>query len=325
MSVIKKRLALEEFRSLTPKHLSILLQNDYSIIKVAATPENELKLLLDTTILKTRAIIAEARASLPDFEIQTMDELNEEESRKYHLSTGYQSIDELFGGKGLETGAIYEFAGEFGSGKSQIALTMTVRAATTGTVLIVDTENTWKYSRLKQIALAIYGEQEAEKLLKNIRIVRPINAERQRLIIDALLADEGTRIQPTLKAQLPLSLVVVDSVTGLFRAEYPGRGVLSERQHLLSDHLKCLFTLARKNNIIVVVTNQVIHSPDIFNPGVRAVGGNVVGHACTYRLMISKKKGTLRIMTMVDSASLPVREVPFVLSEKGIEPPEKIS
>ena len=53
------------------------------------------------------------------------------------------------------------------------------------------------------------------------------------------------------------SLLIVDSVTALYRTEYNGRGELSARQIHLGRFLRSLQRLADEFGIAVLVTNQV--------------------------------------------------------------------
>ena len=53
------------------------------------------------------------------------------------------------------------------------------------------------------------------------------------------------------------SLIIVDSVTALYRVEYQGRGELSARQISLGRFLRSLQRLADEYGCAVVVTNQV--------------------------------------------------------------------
>lgn len=53
------------------------------------------------------------------------------------------------------------------------------------------------------------------------------------------------------------SLMIVDSVTALYRTEYNGRGELSARQIHLGRFLRSLQRLADEFGIAVLVTNQV--------------------------------------------------------------------
>lgn len=52
-------------------------------------------------------------------------------------------------------------------------------------------------------------------------------------------------------------LLIVDSVTALYRTEYNGRGELSARQIHLGRFLRSLQRLADEFGVAVVVTNQV--------------------------------------------------------------------
>ena len=57
-------------------------------------------------------------------------------------------------------------------------------------------------------------------------------------------------------------MIIVDSLTSHFRAEFIGRGMLANRQQKLNRHLKDLKQLADVNNALVLVTNQVHSKPD---------------------------------------------------------------
>ena len=74
------------------------------------------------------------------------------------IKTGSDGLDELIGG-GIETQAITEVFGEFGSGESQISheIAVTVqlppeKGGLDGQCVFIDTENTFRPERVKQIA-----------------------------------------------------------------------------------------------------------------------------------------------------------------------------
>jgi DNA repair protein RadA len=78
-------------------------------------------------------------------------------------------------------------------------------------------------------------------------------------------------------------------------------------------------------NIAVVLTNQVQSSPDSTfggNDSLRASGGNIMGHACTYRIFL-RKIGRDRLAIMVDSPHHAYDQVKFTISEKGVENAEE--
>lgn len=61
----------------------------------------------------------------------------------------------------------------------------------------------------------------------------------------------------SMMADSRFALIIVDSVTALYRVEYQGRGELSARQISLGRFLRSLQRLADEYGCAVVVTNQV--------------------------------------------------------------------
>ena len=89
------------------------------------------------------------------------------------------------------------------------------------------------------------------------------------------------------------------------------------------------------DNVAIVLTNQVQSQPDSNNSSfssfgggsfagnsLRVVGGNIMGHACTYRIFL-KKMGRDRIAIMYDSPYHAYNQVRFTISENGIEDSEE--
>src|SRR5262249_36852557 len=117
--------------------------------------------------------------------------------------------------------------------------------------------------------------------------------------LEMIIQDLGKSIE-----EYKAKLVIVDSIIALHRAEFIGRGTLAERQQRLNTMLHKLNRLAEVHNIAVVATNQVQSQPDDFSApgrdGLRATGGNVMGHATTYRIML-RKAGKARTAIMMDS------------------------
>jgi len=72
-------------------------------------------------------------------------------------------------------------------------------------------------------------------------------------------------------------------------------------------------------NAAIAVTNQVAARPDVFfGDPTTSVGGNIVGHASTYRVYLRKSKGGKRIARLIDSPHLPEGEVIINVTENGI-------
>jgi len=234
------------------------------------------------------------------------------------ISTGTNCLDLLFDG-GVETQALTEVYGEFGSGKTQFCHTMCVNVQKTkeqggqdGGVLYIDTENTFRPERIVSIAKA--NGMDPEKVLDRIIVARAYNSAHQILILE----EAG----PIIKEN-NIKLIVADSAAGLFRAEYLGRGTLSERQQRLNKFLHLLVRTAETYNCAAIATNQVMSSPDVFfGDPTRPIGGNIVAHTSTYRVYF-KKSGKKRIARMVDSPHHPEQEVIFTLTEAGVSDPEE--
>jgi DNA repair protein RadA len=236
-------------------------------------------------------------------------------------TTGSAKLDSFLKG-GIETQAITEIAGEFGSGKSQICHTLCVtgnmpvdRKGLGGNVIFIDTENTFRAERIFQIA-EHKGISEPDEILRRIYVCKIYNTSHLEMIIQ----DVGKSIE-----EYSAKLVIVDSIIALHRAEFTGRGTLAERQQRLNIMLHKLSRLAEVHNIAVVVTNQVQSQPDDFSAGrdgLHATGGNVMGHATTYRILL-RKAGKARIAIMVDSPYHMYDQTRFSITEAGVQDVEE--
>ncbi|MCX6767315.1 MAG: DNA repair and recombination protein RadA [Candidatus Micrarchaeota archaeon] len=230
------------------------------------------------------------------------------------VSTGSKELDALIGG-GVETQAITEAFGKFGSGKTQLGFQMCVNAQLPreqgglgGEVLFVDSENTFRPERIAQMAQA--KGLDPDEVLKKIHIARSYNSDHQMLLIDR--ADEVVK-------KHNIGLVIVDSLTSAFRSDYVGRATLADRQQKLNKHLHALQRLADMYNLAVYVTNQVMDRPDIlFGDPTTPIGGNVLAHQSTYRLYLRRSKEDRRIAKLVDSPNLPDGECVFRVTPAGL-------
>ena len=114
-------------------------------------------------------------------------------------------------------------------------------------------------------------------------------------------------------------LVIIDSIISLHRAEFAGRGTLADRQQRLNSMLHKIIRLAEIYNIAIVITNQVQSSPDtFFGDPTKAAGGNVLGHASTYRVYL-RKSGENRVAKMIDSPYHPYSDARFTVNERGTD------
>ena len=231
------------------------------------------------------------------------------------LTSGTSAMDELLGG-GFETQSICEVFGEFGSGKTQIGHQLAVntilptsQGGLNGEVFYIDTEDTFRPERIAQMAEAVgIDPQDA---LDRIHVARAYNSAHQMLLVDEI---------KRMAKSIDVKLVIVDSLTSHFRAEFVGRGMLASRQQKLNKHLKELKQLSDVQNALILVTNQVMSNPAaLWGDPTKAIGGHIVGHASTFRLYLRKSKGGRRIARLIDSPNLPEGEAVFTVTAEGLK------
>ncbi|HII39529.1 TPA: DNA repair and recombination protein RadA [Candidatus Micrarchaeota archaeon] len=230
------------------------------------------------------------------------------------ITTGSKELDILLGG-GVETQAITEAYGRYSSGKSQLAFQLSVnvqlpkdKGGLEGSVLFLDTENTFRPERIVQMAQA--KGLDPETVLKHIFVGRSYNSDHQMLLVEK--AEEIVK-------KNNVRLIIVDSLTSGFRSDYMGRGQLAERQQKLNKHLHALQKMADMHNVAVYVTNQVMDRPDIlFGDPTAPIGGNVLAHQSTYRMYLRRSKEDRRIAKLVDSPNLPDGECVFRCTSDGL-------
>lgn len=262
----------------------------------------------------------QASRKMMDLGFQDGLEFAEKREEVFQITTGSKELDDLLGGRGLETKAITEAFGAYGSGKTQLGLSLAVNVqlplengGAEGKAVYIDTEGTFRPERIRQIAES--KGANPENVLKNILVARAFNSDHQILLID--------KIGELIKNGEPVRVVIVDSLTAHFRAEFSGRGQLADRQQKLNKYLHNLMKMAEQFNLAVYVTNQVMSNPAMmFGDPTTAIGGNIVGHASTYRMYIRRGKKGSRVAKLIDSPNLPDNECVFFVSSKGISDEE---
>jgi DNA repair protein RadA len=285
-----------------------------SLEKVATMSPHELNELSGIGLEAAKKAVQIAKESTT-IEYQTGDAVYERRKGLGKINTGAESLNELMGG-GVETESITEAYGRFASGKSQLAFQLSVNAqlpkdkgGLEGGILFIDTEGTFRPERIESIAKA--KGMDPKTALANMVIVRAITTDQQILTVER--ADK-------LIQEKNIKLIIVDSLTALFRSEFIGRGALGERQQKLNQHIHKLQMLADKHHIAVYITNQVMDNPGIlFGDPTTPIGGNVLAHAATTRLYMKKSKEEKRIVRLVDSPEMPEGECVIKITPTGIK------
>jgi DNA repair protein RadA len=241
----------------------------------------------------------------------TGEEILEREKERTRISTGCIPLDGLVGG-GFKTGKVYECYGEFSCSKTQFAHSLCVQTLKTfpdSIVIFIDTENTFSPKRILDFARG--AGIDGQEALKKIRVARSYNSDDQMLYAESVS-------ELIAKKKMNIKLVVVDSITAHFRAEFIGRGTLAERQNKIGMHLNTLTQLADINNVLVYVTNQVMSVPDMmFGDPTKPAGGHILAHGTGVRIYLRKGKKGTRVAKVMDSPENPEAECQFAIGDEG--------
>ena len=272
----KKELSIEDLPGVGPRGAEKLRQAGYEdLISIAAASSGEISATCEIGDATAEKIIAAARSKL-DMGFKTAAEMLEHRKEIGKITTGSKALNELLGG-GVETQAITEAHGAFGSGKSQLGFQLAIncqlpveKGGLNGTCVFIDTESTFRPERIKQMAES--NGIDPKKVLKNIFVAKAFNSDHQ-----VVLAEKAKDIIK----EKNVKLIIIDSLMSHFRSDYTGRGELAPRQQKLNRHLHALQRVADMYNVAIYVTNQVMARPDImFGDPTAAIGGHVLGHAC---------------------------------------------
>jgi len=314
-------LHLEDLSSIKPVQITKLKRIGIeSVLELATSIPQELAEESGDNVESMSILVIEAKKVLSNIgllskEFCTAADIMTRRKQIMRCTTGSKSLDGLLSG-GIETQAVTEIAGEFGSGKSQLCHTLSVTAnmpqangGLGGNVIFIDTENTFRPERIHQIAES-YRITDPEKILSSIFVCKIYNSSHLEFVIKNLAK---------YLEEFRASLVIIDSIISLHRAEFSGRGTLWDRQQRLNSMLHRLSRLAEVYNIAFVLTNQVQSNPDATFAGdpTKVAGGNIMAHATTYRIFF-RKAGHNRIAVMQDSPYHEYGSVKFTITEKGI-------
>ncbi|EDN07904.1 meiotic recombination protein dmc1 [Histoplasma mississippiense (nom. inval.)] len=275
----------------------------------------------------------------------TAMELGHQRKRVVKISTGSKQFDSILAG-GFQSMSISEVYGEFRCGKTQLSHTMSVMAqlpkdmgGAEGKVAYIDTEGTFRPERIAQIAER-FGV-DPDSALENIAYARALNSEHQLELLNTLSKEfVGGEYR----------LLIIDSIMNCFRVDYCGRGELADRQQKLNQFLMKLAHMAEEFNVCVLMvcasknreslalgiraypttqTNQVQSDPGASSlfagaDGRKPVGGHILAHASTTRVLLRKGRGDERVAKIQDSPDCPEREAIYVITNGGINDPDKI-
>ena len=242
------------------------------------------------------------------------------------ISAGSYDLNKfLFGG--YETDIITTIYGPGASGKTNLCLLVAVSQAKKGNkVIYIDTEGGFSSDRVNQVLNK--NKEETEETLQNILLLKPTTFEEQELAFGQLLKH--------LK-QGNVSLIIIDSIAMLYRLELgdaikfskenqeQGDEKIREVNRKLASQLRLLNEISRKQQIPVIVTNQVYSEfltdeelKQNKEKQVNMVGGDLLKYwsKCLIELKNSRGKRTL---VLRKHRSMPEKSFDFDIINSGIK------
>jgi DNA repair protein RadB len=233
------------------------------------------------------------------------------------ISTGSYDLNTwLYGG--YEKDIITMIAGPPGCGKTNFVILSACSQAKKGNkVIFVDTEGGFSVERIKQIV----GTENVEGVLGNIFLLKPTSFEEQK--------KDFVKLLNYVKKE-NVGLVVIDGMAMLYRLEMGEarnekdyeKAIETNRE--IAKQMRILAEISRKQNIPVLITNQVYSeflSEEDFKKGVERVINIVGGDLFKYwsKCIIELKNDDgKRKAILLKHRSMPQKEINFLIKDEGI-------
>jgi len=234
-------------------------------------------------------------------------------------SAGSHELNTLLQG-GYETDIITTLYGPGASGKSNLCVIVATSQAKKGNkVIFIDTEGGFSTDRFKQIHQGT--KEEIQTSLQNIFLLKPTSFQEQEKAFEQML----THVKKE-----TISLIIIDSIAMLYRLEL-GEAItskdseqISKVNRKLAKQLRTLNEIARKQNIPVIVTNQVYstftqNSEDQnAERKVSMVGGDLLKYWSKCLIELKNHYGKRKLI-LRKHRSLPIKELAFEIINTGIK------
>ena len=230
------------------------------------------------------------------------------------ISTGSYDLNNWLLG-GYEEDVVTMIAGPPGSGKTNICILAACSQAKKGNkIIFVDTEGGFSVERVKQIV----GENY-EKILNNFFLLEPTNFDEQKKCFLQLL----NKIKKE-----HVGLIVIDGMATLYRLELgeirSDERKVKELNSKVAWQMRILSEISRKQNIPVIITNQVysdfLSEKDLKNgmkKEVNLVGGDLFKYWSKCIIELQNERGK-RNAKLLKHRSLAEKNFSFVIKNEGI-------
>lgn len=219
------------------------------------------------------------------------------------ISAGSSILNSLLEG-GYEKEVISTIYGPAGSGKTLFGLlTMLCVIEDEGKkVIYIDTEGGFSVERLKQLT------DNYKKILENTVFLNPTSFTEQK--------DNFEKLKEIVNDKI--GLIVVDTVSMLYRLEMGKSEDVYEVNKALGQQLGYLNEIARKKNIPVLIMNQVY--ADFENQNcVKIVGGDLLRYGSKCMIELQAGQNGMRKAILRKHRSIPgEKEACFRIIDKGI-------
>ncbi len=217
------------------------------------------------------------------------------------LETGVGIIDSFLEG-GLETDTITTIYGASGSGKTCLALVIaaSIIKKYRKKVIFIDTEGV-SVERLVQIS-------NGSRLFDEILFLKPTTFEEQKNVFEKLKKLVNNKV----------GLVIVDTIAMLYRLELGKTKDPYEANRELGLQLSFLTEVARKENIPVIIINQVYSGFDN-SEKISMVGGDLLKYTSKCLIELVKLNNCTKAVLRKHRSIKEGKDMSFKIVQTGIE------
>jgi DNA repair protein RadB len=213
-----------------------------------------------------------------------------------YIPTGCISLDKLLGG-GFPTEAVSLIYGEAETGKTSLAVQCAVNCARRGSKsLFIDTDGTFSYERLSQIA-----EYDYRKISPLLIIMRPTTFQEQSRAID--------QIEKVITSKF--GLIVVDTVTSLYRVGLDDAEETYAANRELNRQLAVLTQIVKTRGVAALIISQVRSVPFGETVEMKPVATRVLNYWSEVVLDM-KQTGQTRVIKVLREKHPKIRGTGFV-------------
>jgi len=213
-----------------------------------------------------------------------------------YIPTGCISLDKLLGG-GFPTEAVSLIYGEAETGKTSLAVQCAVNCARRGSKsLFIDTDGTFSYERLSQIA-----EYDYQKISPLLIIMRPTTFKEQSNAID--------QIEKVITNKF--GLIIVDTATSLYRLELDDTKETYAANRELNRQLAVLTQIVKTRGVAALVISQVRSVPFGETVEMRPVATRVLNYWSDV-ILDMKQTGQTRVIKVLREKHPKIKGTGFI-------------